>query len=152
MALRRWSAARSPAHLLGAALGATVGHTLFGLVANAESVPDRLFLTALALLTAGLGARAVSRAATRKTAPAEADAESETVPAEAGPDRETVPTGASAGSETGKTAADAESETAPAEADAGSKTGAAGADVGSKNGPAGSETGGSGAGVKGQAA
>jgi hypothetical protein len=61
--LRRWTA--SPAwtrvHLLGVAIGAVVGHTLFGVVANAESLPDAVFLGALALLTAVLGTWAARR-------------------------------------------------------------------------------------------
>ncbi|GAA2702583.1 hypothetical protein [Actinoplanes palleronii] len=62
-ALRRWTATPTwtPAHLLGAALGAVVGHTLFGLLANASTLPDRLFLAALALTTTALAPRAIKR-------------------------------------------------------------------------------------------
>lgn len=61
--LRRWTAARAwtPSHLFAAALGATVGHAVFGLIANADTWPDRVFLTTLILLTAVLGVLAVRR-------------------------------------------------------------------------------------------
>lgn len=52
---RRWSL--TPPHLLAAALGATVGHTLFGLIANAETTSDRVFLAVLIALTVAVGAR-----------------------------------------------------------------------------------------------
>ncbi|GAA2871891.1 hypothetical protein Acy02nite_30270 [Actinoplanes cyaneus] len=61
--LRRWTAARSwtRAHLFGAVLGATVGHAVFGLVANAGTLADRLFLGTLTLLTVVLGTMALRR-------------------------------------------------------------------------------------------
>ncbi|WP_436520335.1 hypothetical protein [Actinoplanes sp. HUAS TT8] len=61
--MRRWTAARAwtPAHLVAAALGATVGHAVFGLIANAGTGPDRVFLAALILLTAGSGASVLHR-------------------------------------------------------------------------------------------
>ncbi|BCY07653.1 hypothetical protein [Actinoplanes sp. L3-i22] len=61
--LRRWTAAASwtPAHLFAAALGATAGHAVFGLIANAGTWPDRAFLGALILLTVTLGATALRR-------------------------------------------------------------------------------------------
>ncbi|WIM98890.1 hypothetical protein ACTOB_002510 [Actinoplanes oblitus] len=51
--LRRWHAhpAWTPVHLLAAAIGATAGHTVFGLIGNADSWTDRLFLAVLAALT-----------------------------------------------------------------------------------------------------
>jgi hypothetical protein len=63
LALRHWTAspAWSPAHLFAACLGPLVAHTLFGLAGNAETLPDRLFLAALALVTVALGARALHR-------------------------------------------------------------------------------------------
>ncbi|GIF05631.1 hypothetical protein [Actinoplanes siamensis] len=76
IALRRWTRARdwSPAHLLAAAIGAMVGHTLFGLVANAGTGPDRLFLGALAAITAVVGARAIRRMSGRAGAAADTGA------------------------------------------------------------------------------
>ncbi|GLW34208.1 hypothetical protein [Actinoplanes regularis] len=69
--LRRWTAnpAWTQAHLLGAALGAIIGHIAFGLVANAETLPDRLFLVALAALTTALGAQAIRRLSRPTTQP-----------------------------------------------------------------------------------
>jgi hypothetical protein len=63
LVLRRWSADPGWAgrHLLAACLGAVVGHTVFGLVAQADSLPDRLFLAAVAILTATIGFIAVRR-------------------------------------------------------------------------------------------
>ncbi|AEV83407.1 hypothetical protein ACWT_2385 [Actinoplanes sp. SE50] len=60
-ALRRWRAAPTwtAAHRLAACFGALTGHTVFGLIANADTLQDRLFLGALAALTVTLGARAI---------------------------------------------------------------------------------------------
>ncbi|GAA4585459.1 hypothetical protein GCM10023107_00750 [Actinoplanes octamycinicus] len=61
--LRRWSAHPSwtRLHLLAAAIGATVGHTIFGTIANADSWPDRLFLITLAVLMVLSGRRLARR-------------------------------------------------------------------------------------------
>ncbi|BCJ46444.1 hypothetical protein GCM10010168_60830 [Actinoplanes ianthinogenes] len=59
----------NPRHLLAVAIGATVGHTLFGLVANAASWPDRAFLAALAALTVLLGHRTAHRLRNAATQP-----------------------------------------------------------------------------------
>ncbi|NMO56142.1 hypothetical protein HH310_33805 [Actinoplanes sp. TBRC 11911] len=56
MTLRRWS--WTPSHLLGACLGAVAGHTVFGLVVNAETVEDRIFLGVLAAVTVAIAWRA----------------------------------------------------------------------------------------------
>ncbi|WP_432993550.1 hypothetical protein [Dactylosporangium sp. CA-233914] len=58
--MSRWSAgpAWTRSHLIAACTGALVAHTLFGLAARAHSAPDRIFLAAVAVLTAALGARA----------------------------------------------------------------------------------------------
>src|SRR4051794_3086362 len=48
----------SPRHLVALCCGALVAHTVFGLVSNADSAADRLFLGAVALLTAVLGQQA----------------------------------------------------------------------------------------------
>lgn len=56
MMLRRWS--WTPAHLLSACLGAVAGHTVFGLVANAETIEDRIFLGVLAAVTVAVAWRA----------------------------------------------------------------------------------------------
>lgn len=53
--LRRWS--WTPAHLLSACLGAVAGHTVFGLVANAEAIEDRIFLGVLAAMTVAIAWR-----------------------------------------------------------------------------------------------
>jgi hypothetical protein len=45
--------------LVAAATGALVGHTVFGLVANASTWPDRIFLGVLAAATLALGIRAI---------------------------------------------------------------------------------------------
>jgi hypothetical protein len=50
-----WNVAWTPRHLVAAAFGALTGHTLFGLVSNAETLADRLFLTVVAVLTAASG-------------------------------------------------------------------------------------------------
>ena len=50
--LRRWSVAWTPLHLFAACLGALVGHTAFGLIGNADTTPDRVFLLVVAVLTA----------------------------------------------------------------------------------------------------
>jgi hypothetical protein len=63
VALLRWSANPrwTPQHLVAACVGALVGHTVFGLVANADTLADRLFLAALAVVTALLGVRLAGR-------------------------------------------------------------------------------------------
>ncbi|MGI5244102.1 hypothetical protein [Dactylosporangium sp. CA-139066] len=67
VALRRWAA--SPAwtrrHTVAACAGALAGHTLFGLLANADSLPDRAYLGAVALLTVTMGVVAARRMAGR---------------------------------------------------------------------------------------
>ncbi|MET0495089.1 MAG: hypothetical protein ABW000_18360 [Actinoplanes sp.] len=62
-ALRRWSAAAgwTTRHRLAACVGALVGHTVFGLVGNADDLADRAFLLTIAILTAALGALAGPR-------------------------------------------------------------------------------------------
>jgi hypothetical protein len=57
LALRRWSRAWTRTHLLTACLGAVTGHTIFGLVGNAETAADRIFLGVLAALTAAVAVR-----------------------------------------------------------------------------------------------
>lgn len=42
-------------HLLAACLGAVAGHTVFGLIGTADHPADRVFLLAIALLTAAAG-------------------------------------------------------------------------------------------------
>lgn len=56
MMLRRWS--WTPAHLLSACLGAVAGHMVFGLIANAETIEDRIFLGVLAAATVAVAWRA----------------------------------------------------------------------------------------------
>jgi hypothetical protein len=51
-----WTVAWTVRHLVAATFGALVGHTLFGLVGNAQTLVDRWFLIVVALLTAVLGA------------------------------------------------------------------------------------------------
>jgi predicted small integral membrane protein len=46
---RRWS--WTPPHLLNACLGAVAGHTIFGLLSNADTIEDRVFLGVLAAAT-----------------------------------------------------------------------------------------------------
>ncbi|MFI1995747.1 hypothetical protein [Actinoplanes sp. NPDC020271] len=70
--VHRWSAAWSPAHLLAAALGATVGHAVFGLVANAGTIPDRAFLAALIGFATGGGIWAIRRRSASRPEPVEA--------------------------------------------------------------------------------
>jgi len=48
----------TPRHLVALCCGALVAHTLFGLVSNADTTADRLFLGAVAVLTAVLGQQA----------------------------------------------------------------------------------------------
>lgn len=50
-----WNIAWTPRQMVAACFGALVGHTVFGLVGNADSLADRLFLTAVAIVTAVLG-------------------------------------------------------------------------------------------------
>ncbi|TQS45236.1 hypothetical protein [Cryptosporangium phraense] len=59
--LRRWtgSAAWTRRHTLAACFGALVGHTLFALAGNADTIPDAVFLVAIAAGTGAVGARAL---------------------------------------------------------------------------------------------
>jgi hypothetical protein len=50
-----WNVAWNPRSLVAASFGALVGHTVFGLVGNADSLVDRLFLALVALTAATLG-------------------------------------------------------------------------------------------------
>ncbi|GAA3297791.1 hypothetical protein Dvina_21150 [Dactylosporangium vinaceum] len=61
--LRRWSAAAqwTREHLVAACTGALVGHTVFGLAAQADGAADRLFLAAVAAATLALGTAAIRR-------------------------------------------------------------------------------------------
>ncbi|GIM94354.1 hypothetical protein [Paractinoplanes toevensis] len=74
-ALRHWSAspAWTPRHVLAACAGALTAHTLFGLTANADSTPDRLFLLAIALLTAAGATLLIRRQDPIPPPPIEAD-------------------------------------------------------------------------------
>ncbi len=67
--LRRWSASPSwtPRHLLAACISAMVGHTVFGLIVRADTVADRCFLGAVALLTSAIGIVASRRLARART-------------------------------------------------------------------------------------
>ncbi|PSK67823.1 hypothetical protein B0E53_00294 [Micromonospora sp. MH33] len=63
VALRRWTAAdgwTSP-HTLAACTGALAGHTVFGLIGNADSLLDRAYLTAVTVLTVVAGVVAAKR-------------------------------------------------------------------------------------------
>jgi len=73
---RRWSADPrwTSRHVLAACVGALAGHTLFGLVANAETLADRLFLGALAVVTVALGVLGSRRLGERDKEPAWATA------------------------------------------------------------------------------
>jgi hypothetical protein len=59
-----WAVAWTPRALVAAAFGALVGHTVFGLVGNAESPADRLFLVVVAVVTAALGVVTLIRGGT----------------------------------------------------------------------------------------
>jgi hypothetical protein len=56
-----WTASWTMPDLVAASFGALVGHTVFGLVGNAQAPVDRLFLIILAVLTALLGAITLRR-------------------------------------------------------------------------------------------
>ncbi|WP_203995502.1 hypothetical protein [Virgisporangium aurantiacum] len=72
VALRRWSAGPqwTLRHPLAACFGALVGHTAFGIVAHADTLPDRGFLAVVALVTAIAGAVIVKRIGDGRRAPA----------------------------------------------------------------------------------
>jgi len=59
----------SPRQLVALCCGALVGHTVFGLVSNADSLADRLFLGAVAVLTALLGSWATKALARHPAEP-----------------------------------------------------------------------------------
>ena len=65
-----WTFAWTARGLVAASFGALVGHTLFGLAGNAQTLVDRLFLILLALLTALLGATLCSRPDRKHPVPA----------------------------------------------------------------------------------
>jgi hypothetical protein len=73
--LRRWSADPrwTPGHALAACAGALVGHTIFGVVANAETLADRIFLGGLAALTVILSAVVSMRTPSPVRTPARRD-------------------------------------------------------------------------------
>lgn len=71
-----WSYAWSPRHLVAASFGALVGHTIFGLVSNADSWVDRVFLALIALTTAAAGFALLRRT------PRPGEAAAETLPGE----------------------------------------------------------------------
>jgi hypothetical protein len=50
-----WNIAWTPRQLVAACFGALVGHSIFGLVGNADTLADRLFLAGVAVVTATLG-------------------------------------------------------------------------------------------------
>jgi hypothetical protein len=50
-----WNIAWTQRQLVAACFGALVGHTIFGLVGNAETLADHLFLAGVAVVTATLG-------------------------------------------------------------------------------------------------
>jgi hypothetical protein len=50
-----WNVAWTRRHLVAACFGALVGHSVFGLVGNAHTLTDRLFLAVVAVVTAALG-------------------------------------------------------------------------------------------------
>ncbi|GAA2217001.1 hypothetical protein ACFY2R_29370 [Micromonospora olivasterospora] len=56
-----WTVAWTTRDLAAAAIGALLGHTLFGLVGNAQTLTDRLFLGGVAGLTALFGAAVLRR-------------------------------------------------------------------------------------------
>ncbi len=56
-----WTVDWTAPGLVAASFGALVGHTLFGLAGNAQTLTDRLFLAVVALVTALLGAAALRR-------------------------------------------------------------------------------------------
>jgi hypothetical protein len=72
VALRRWSAGPqwTLRHPLAACFGALVGHTAFGIVAHADTLPDRGFLAVVALVTATAGAVISKRTGDGRRAPA----------------------------------------------------------------------------------
>ncbi|MFG1609619.1 hypothetical protein [Actinoplanes sp. NPDC049265] len=74
--MRRWLASPhwTSRHLLAACVGALVGHSAFGLVSNADTGTDRLFLLAVIALTIAAGAVALHRMARPPARPPEAPA------------------------------------------------------------------------------
>jgi hypothetical protein len=54
-----WTFDWTAQHLVAASFGALVGHTLFGLIGNVQTLADRLFLALVALITALLGTAAL---------------------------------------------------------------------------------------------
>ncbi|MFF5229454.1 hypothetical protein [Dactylosporangium sp. NPDC000521] len=63
VALRRWSAAGgwTSRHTVAACTGALAGHTVFGLIGNSDSLPDRVYLTVVTVLTVIAGVAAAKR-------------------------------------------------------------------------------------------
>ncbi|MEV0567566.1 hypothetical protein [Dactylosporangium sp. NPDC050588] len=63
VALRRWSAAGgwTSHHTVAACTGALAGHTVFGLIGHADTLPDRAYLTVVTALTVIAGVAAARR-------------------------------------------------------------------------------------------